>query len=75
MTGQVFQQPLAPGRAGESSSPAQVLAFEFADGGKHKVDEYRELEGRVLARYLRWLVEASDVQVVDQLDGGSRPVR
>jgi ATP-dependent helicase/nuclease subunit A len=52
-----------------------VLAFEFSDGGKHKVDEYRELEGRVLARYLRWLVEASGERVADELDGRSRPVR
>ncbi|HEY3836480.1 MAG TPA: 3'-5' exonuclease, partial [Bryobacteraceae bacterium] len=74
-TGRVFQQPLAPGREGAALPPVHVVPFDFGDGGKHSVDEYRELEGRVLARYLRWLVEVSDIRVVDPLDGRTRPVR
>jgi ATP-dependent exoDNAse (exonuclease V) beta subunit len=74
-TGRVFQQPLAAGREGNAIPPVHVLPFEFSDGEEHKVDEYRELEGRVLAGYLRWLVEASDVRIVDPLDGRPRAVR
>jgi ATP-dependent helicase/nuclease subunit A len=74
-TGRVFQQPLAPGREGAALPPVHVMPFDFGDGGKHSVDEYRELEGRVLARYLRWLVEVSDVRVVDPLDGRTRRAR
>ncbi len=73
-TGKVFQQPLDPGREAESPPPLHVLEFDFGDGDKHAVDEYRELEGRALARYLRWLVESSDVRVVDPLDGRPRRV-
>jgi ATP-dependent exoDNAse (exonuclease V) beta subunit len=74
-TGRVFQQPLAPGREGDALPPVHILPFDFGDGAKHNVDEYRELEGRVLARYLRWLVEVSDIQIVDPLDGRPRRVR
>ena len=74
-TGRVFQQPLAPGREGDALPPVHILPFDFGDGAKHSVDEYRELEGRVLARYLRWLVEVSDVRIVDPLDGRPRRVR
>ena len=74
-TGKVFQQPLVSGREGSSEPAVRVLAFDFGDGQKHGVDDYRELEGRVLARYLRWLVEHSDVTVVDPLDRRQRRVR
>jgi ATP-dependent exoDNAse (exonuclease V) beta subunit len=49
-----------------------VLPFDFNDGEKHVVDEYRELEGRVLARYLRWLVEESGFSIIDSVDGRAR---
>jgi ATP-dependent helicase/nuclease subunit A len=75
LTGRVFQQPLDPGREANSPPPVHVLEFDFEDGGKHGVDEYRELEGRALARYLRWLVESSDVRVIDPLDGRPRRPR
>ena len=74
-TGRVFQQPLEAGREVPDGPVVDVLPFEFRDGAKHKADEYRELEGRALARYLRHLVEASEVQVTDPLDGRSRRVR
>jgi ATP-dependent exoDNAse (exonuclease V) beta subunit len=73
--GRVFNQPLLPWRTGDAPPAVQILPFDFGDGGKHKVDEYRTLEGRVLARYLRWLVERSGVRIVDPLDRQPRPAR
>jgi ATP-dependent helicase/nuclease subunit A len=80
VTGQVFHQPLLSGRGGESTAPVHVLPFEVPDGvmpagKKPGADDYRSLEGRVLARYLRWLVEASGQEIVDPLDGQPRRVR
>ncbi len=74
-TGKVFQQPLAPGREAAAKVAVHVLPFDFKDGEKHGVDDYRDLEGRVLARYLRWLVEDSDFSIIDPLDGRQRRVR
>ena len=71
----MFQQPLYCGREGAATPAVTVLPFDFADGENHKVDEYRRLEGRVLARWVRWLIEASAVEIADALDGRSRPVR
>ena len=74
-TGQVFHQPLLAGRGGAPSVPVHVLPFELPAGAKPIADDYRALEGQVLARYLRWLVEASGQEIVDPLDGRPRPVR
>jgi ATP-dependent helicase/nuclease subunit A len=74
-TGKVFQQPLKSGRDGPGEAAVRVLGFDFGDGEKHGVDDYRELEGRVLARYLRWLVEDSDITILDPLDRRQRRVR
>lgn len=74
-TGRVFHQPLLPGRVGEVHPAVHVLGFDFKDGGKHGVDEYRELEGRAVAQYLRWLVERSDIRIVDLFDGRPRRIR
>jgi ATP-dependent helicase/nuclease subunit A len=74
-TGVVFQQPLDMGREHAAGPAVHVLPFGFRDAVKHNVDEYRRLEGQVLARYLRWLVTASDVRIQDPLDGQLRPVR
>ena len=73
-TGIVFQQRLLPGREGARGPAVHVLPFDF-ERGKHGVDESRQLEGEALARYLRWLVEASGVQIEDPLDGRPRTVR
>jgi len=73
-TGVVFQQPLATGREPADGPAVHVLPFDFPDAVKHKVEEYRRLEGQVLARYLRWLVTASNVRIQDPLDGQPRPV-
>jgi ATP-dependent helicase/nuclease subunit A len=72
-TGQVFQQPLLPGREGPGHPAVHVLPFDFADGARRGVDDYRTLEGEALARYLRWLVEASDVEIEDAVE--QRPRR
>ena len=74
-TGRVFQQPLEPGRKAESPPPVHVLEFDFGDDAKHGVDEYRDLEGRALARYLHWLVASSDVRIADPLGGPQRRPR
>jgi ATP-dependent helicase/nuclease subunit A len=67
-TGRVFQQRLAAGREAPPAVPVHILPFDFEDGLKHPVDDYRALEGRAVARYLRWLVTASDVQIEDRVD-------
>jgi ATP-dependent helicase/nuclease subunit A len=77
-SGRVFHQPLVPGREPSrqtGGAPVHVVPFDFPDSRKRGVDEFRALEGRTLARYLRWLVEASDVRVVDPLDGRPRRVQ
>jgi ATP-dependent helicase/nuclease subunit A len=73
--GRVFQQPLAPARDRDTRPSVHVLPFDFGDALKHKVDEYRTLEGQALACYLRWLVTASDVTIVDPLDDRPRRIR
>jgi ATP-dependent exoDNAse (exonuclease V) beta subunit len=74
-TGRVFQQALAPGREAPATPAVHVLSFDFDDALKHKVDEYRTLEGEALARYLRWLVTASDVEIEDPVDHRRRRPR
>jgi ATP-dependent helicase/nuclease subunit A len=74
-SGVVFHQPLAPGREGARTTPVHVLPADFVDARRHKVDEYRALEGEAVARYLRWLVEVSDVQIADPLTSQSRRVQ
>ena len=74
-SGRVFNQPLAVGRDSSSPPPIHVLSLEISGAGKKPVDEYRALEGRALARYLRVLVESRQVQIVDPLDNLPRPVR
>jgi ATP-dependent helicase/nuclease subunit A len=73
-SGRVFHQDLVPGRDGERGARVHVLPFDFGDGGDHKVDEYRALEGQALARYVRWLVGESGLEITDPLAGRRRPV-
>lgn len=73
-TGRVFQKRLLAGREGAAGPSVHVLPFDFTDGNKHKVDDYRKLEGQALAKYLRWLVEASEVCIEDPIEGRRRPV-
>src|SRR5207247_2233457 len=66
-TGRVFQQRLDVGRRGESGAAVHIVPIAFPDTGKHDAEAYRKLEGQVLARYLRWLVTASEVLIDDPL--------
>jgi ATP-dependent helicase/nuclease subunit A len=76
-TGAVFHQPLGSGRTGDKARSARVQALPLvtADPEETGVDEYRALEGAALARYLRWLVEKSGLEISDPNDGHRRPVR
>jgi ATP-dependent helicase/nuclease subunit A len=65
----------APATGHPAAPPVHVVPAEFADDRKRSADEYRRLEAEALARYLRWLVEASGVQVADPLTRRRRPVR
>jgi ATP-dependent exoDNAse (exonuclease V) beta subunit len=74
-TGRVFQQPLAAGRKGNTSPSVHVLPVAYPDAKKEPVvEQYRDLEGQALARYLRWLVTRSGVEIADPLDSRLRPV-
>ncbi len=75
VTGRVFHQPLARGRDVPGPPSVHVLNLAFSDGEKHNADDYRSLEGRALARYLRWLTETDDVRILDPFDERLRKVR
>jgi ATP-dependent exoDNAse (exonuclease V) beta subunit len=77
VTGRVFHRPLLKGRDGTKNATVHALPFDFADSDNHSADEYRELEARVITRYLRWLVEVQspEVQIPDPLDGHRRGVQ
>jgi ATP-dependent exoDNAse (exonuclease V) beta subunit len=75
-TGRVFQQPLAAGRKGSTAASVHILPVAYPDAKKQpSAEQYRDLEGQALARYLRWLVTRSGVEIADPLDGRLRPVR
>jgi ATP-dependent helicase/nuclease subunit A len=75
-TGVVFHQPLLAGRGGEEADRGLVhlLPLVSADPKGTGVDDYRALEGKALARYLRWLVEKSGLQITDPRDHGKRTI-
>ncbi len=62
-TGDVFHQPLTHGRVSGTAPAVHAVAMELGAGGT--VAEYRALEAEVTSRYIRWLVEASGVSIVD----------
>jgi ATP-dependent helicase/nuclease subunit A len=74
-TGQVFNQPLGKGRTDGGDGPAVRCLPLAVAGPKAKADEWRALEAAGLARYLRWLIEASGTKVWDVLAQRNRPVR
>ncbi|HXG51503.1 MAG TPA: UvrD-helicase domain-containing protein [candidate division Zixibacteria bacterium] len=74
-SGAVFHRQLAHGRRSEAERPVHVLRFEFRDRTHRGADDYRALEARALARYLRWLVECSDLAIVDSIDTRPRRIR
>jgi ATP-dependent helicase/nuclease subunit A len=79
--GSVANQNLGRGRAepsitegDQAAAPVRILPLE-SDDPDTKADGWREIEARALARYLRWLVDASDFSVTDPNDGTVRRVR
>jgi len=75
-TGEVFHQDLDVGRADRSLAPAvEILRFEHAAGGDEKTDAYRDLEGEMLAHYLRRLVDGSGRTIEDPITGETRGLR
>ena len=75
-SGTVFHQGLHAGRATtERPASVQVIPLSAPDPKETRVDEYRALEGAALARYVRWLLEKSHLEVTDPGDGRSRPIR
>ncbi len=73
VTGDVAYSPLKRGRSDGQSVAIHVVPFEPADP-KPNAAEYRDLEAEVLARYLRWLVERSDFEVLDPVTRKRRAV-
>src|SRR3954471_17488342 len=71
--GTVRYQPLLAGRTGAPRPLVHALPLTRADD--QKADPMRDTEAAALARYLRWLVESSDVRIEDPWDGQRRPVR
>lgn len=72
-TGDVFHQRLTKGRESGGDPTVHAIAMDLPDGGD--VFHYRSLEAAVTARYIRWLVEASDSCVVDPMSGRARRIR
>ena len=75
-TGRVFHEGLLSElvAASKKAGPVvHVVPFERAEWGG-RTDEYRELEASVWARYLRWLVKRSGVNVADPVSGARRGV-
>jgi ATP-dependent helicase/nuclease subunit A len=80
-TGKVANQRLNKGRAeatpakGASAAPAvRILELASADEDT-KADDWRAIEARALARYVRWLVEKSGLSISDPSDDAARTVR
>ena len=72
-TGEVLYQPLTRGRTDGQAVSIHVVPFE-PGATKPSVSDYRALEAEVLARYLRWLVERSDIEVLDPITRKRRAV-
>jgi ATP-dependent exoDNAse (exonuclease V) beta subunit len=68
-------QATAPANNHRTAPPVHVVPAAFDDDRKPTADACRRLEAEALARYLRWLVEASGVEVADPLTGRRRSVR
>ncbi|MBM4245264.1 MAG: DNA helicase UvrD [Deltaproteobacteria bacterium] len=75
-TGTVFHQDLEAGRTGVGEgSTVEILRYEFPAGETKNTDAHRDLEGEMLARYLRHLVENSGRIVEDAITGQRRLLR
>ncbi|HEY4238641.1 MAG TPA: UvrD-helicase domain-containing protein [Kofleriaceae bacterium] len=70
--GTVPYQPLTPHRV--STEPIAVHAVPFLDPADESAEGCRALEAVAMARYVRWLVEVSDVRVADPRSGTPRAI-
>jgi ATP-dependent helicase/nuclease subunit A len=71
-TGEVFHQPLSPGRASGSDPTVHVVPIDAPPDAK--VAELRAGEAAAMARYLRWLVCVSGIEIVDPVSQVRRPI-
>lgn len=72
-TGEVAYQPLSMGRTDGQTVSIHIVPFE-PDEPAPSAASYRALEAEVLARYLRWLIERSDFEVLDPITRKRRRV-
>jgi ATP-dependent exoDNAse (exonuclease V) beta subunit len=71
-TGDVFHQPLSRGRASGADPTVHAVPIDLPEAGS--AAEVRALEAEAMARYVRWLVRVSGVQIVDPVSHAPRPI-
>ncbi|MHC5018830.1 MAG: UvrD-helicase domain-containing protein [Planctomycetota bacterium] len=72
-SGTAYYEPMLPGPTGETEQAVHLLRYHGAEA-KLKAPEGRAMESEALARYLRWLVDHSGLEIRDRDQGGERPV-
>jgi len=70
--GEVPYQPLTVGRPTGPALPIHAVPCSLLDAGDAAAD--RSLEAEVIARYVRWLVHHSAVEIVDPVTEIARPI-
>jgi ATP-dependent helicase/nuclease subunit A len=71
-TGEVFHQPLTAGRTTGSEITVHAVPFDLPAQGV--VADSRALEAEAMARYMRWLVGCSGIQIADPVTGEPRSI-
>ncbi|MCW5802248.1 MAG: UvrD-helicase domain-containing protein [Deltaproteobacteria bacterium] len=71
--GDVAYRRLTAGRTGRERATVHAVAFDLPD--ESDLEAWRVLEAEVTARYVRWLVEVGDVEIVDPVTGVPRRIR
>ncbi|MBK6692821.1 MAG: hypothetical protein IPG50_11510 [Myxococcales bacterium] len=75
-TGQAYFRALEAGRKkGEGDDVVHLLPLEDSPDSQDGADAVRDLEAEALAAYVRWLVDKSELTVVDADTREARPVR
>ena len=72
--GIAFYEDLAPGPVEDTSPILHVLPYSDPDEPKLLADRARSIEAEMLARYLRWLKDESNLEVRDRETDETRPV-
>jgi ATP-dependent exoDNAse (exonuclease V) beta subunit len=72
-TGDVYYRALTKGRETGADPTVHAVVMDLSDDGD--AADYRALEAEVMARYARWLVEVSGIQLVDPATGSPRAIR